>query len=149
MTTLAARLAQPDMAGLTDAQASAVLTAPDAALATRRVDVATGDAREVLLSTGEWVAVVLTADNVEAPAQVRGACIVLRDTITETGTIRSSVPAIYGATAALLGALVAAGVLTAGTRDALLALADRPQSWAEANGVSVDARAVGLARGSV
>lgn len=42
----------------------------------------------------------------------------------------------------------ATDVSAAATRDAIIALADRPQSWAEANGVEVTARSVALARGA-
>ena len=147
--TLAQKVAEygPDM---TDTQIVEALNAPDPALPLRRVDVSTGDAREVLLATGEWPAVVIAADSANAPVQVRGAAITLRDTIELTSLIRATVPAIYAATDTLLAGLVTAGVLTAGTRDALLALAGRQQSWAEANGFSngVTARDVGLARGS-
>jgi hypothetical protein len=58
-------------------------------------------------------------------------------------------PAIYAAVDAVLSGLVAAQFLTSQTRDALLALADQPQSWAEANNVEVTARSVGLARGGI
>lgn len=149
MTTLAARLAQPDMQGLPDWQAAQILNEPDEDLPLRRVAVSTRDAQEVLLLTGEWPAVLLTADNTSAPVAVRAACITLRDTIRQSSTIRADVPPIYAATAAVLGGLVAAGVLTQATVNALLALADRPQSWAEANGVEATARSVGLARGAI
>ena len=149
MTLLATRLSQPDMTGLTDAEAAAVLNAPEPALLLRRVDVATADAREILLSSGEWAAVVMAADDPVVPQQVRGACIVLRDTITETALIRATVPGVYNAVDGLLGGMVAAGVLTQGTMGLLMGLADRAQSWAEANEIEVTARSVGLARGSV
>ena len=131
---------------VTDAGIVAALTAPDPALPLRRIDVATADAREVLLSSGEWSAVVLAAEG--APAAVRAAAINLRDTVELTSLIRATVPAIYSATDTLLSGLVAAGILTAPTKAALMALADRPQSWAEAHGVEVTARSVALARGA-
>jgi hypothetical protein len=67
-----------------------------------------------------------------------------------TATIRATDPAIYDATNALLAGLVAAGVLTADTKGLLMGLADRPRSWAEANGFSngVTIRDVGIARGA-
>jgi hypothetical protein len=42
-----------------------------------------------------------------------------------------------------------AEVITEQTRDALLALSEREQSWAEVNGVEVTARTVSLARGRI
>jgi hypothetical protein len=145
---IAAKVAEAQFAGMTESAVAAALNAPDTTLTKKRVDVATSEAREILLSTGEWGAVVLAAENTAAPQQVRGACIVLRDTIAETSLIRASVPAIYNATATLLGGLTP-GVLTEGTRDALMALADVPQSWAEQQGVgTVEIRDIGIARGN-
>ena len=150
MTLLSDRLLEPDVVDLDEAEAAAVLNAPDPDLPLKRVDVATEDAREALLSTGEWAVVVLAAGNETLPDALRGACIILRDTIRGTATIRATDPAIHDATDALLAGLVAAGVLTADTKGLLMGLADRQQSWAEANGFSngVSIRDVGIARGA-
>jgi hypothetical protein len=144
-------VAEAQFEGLGEDIVAKMLNTPDISLPSRRIDVPTSNAKEILLSTGEWGAIVLTAENTTAPDQVRSACIVLRDTITETTTIRASTSAIYNATATLLTALggAGAGVLTSSTKDALMALADRPQSWAEANEIEVTARTVGLARGAI
>lgn len=145
---IAAKVAE--FAGIAEADAAAALNAPDPSLPTKRTDVATYDAREILLSTGQWGAVVLAAENTAVPEQVRGACIVLRDAIVQTSTIRVSVPSIYSATANLLGGLVLAGILTNETRNALMALADVAQSWAEMEGVGVvTTRDIGIARGNI
>ena len=145
---IAAKVAQ--FPGIAEADVAAALNAPDPSLPTKRSDVATNDAREILLSTGEWGAVILAAENTAAPEQVRGACIVLRDAITQTTAIRISVLAIYSATVNLLNGLVSAGILTTDTRNALMALADVNQSWAEMEGVGeVTIRDIGIARGSI
>ena len=145
---IAAKVAQ--FPGIAEADVAAALNAPDPSLPTKRSDVATNDAREILLSTGEWGAVILAAENTAVPAQVRGACIVLRDAITQTTAIRISVPAIYSATVNLLNGLVSTEILTNDTRNALMALADAAQSWAETEGVGVvTVRDIGIARGSI
>lgn len=145
---IAAKVAQ--FAGIAEADVAAALNAPDPSLPTRRTDVNTYDAREILLSTGQWGAVVLAAENAAVPEQVRGACIVLRDAIVQTSTIRISVPSIYSATANLLGGLVLAGILTNETRNRLMALAEVVQSWAEMENVGViTTRDIGIARGSI
>jgi hypothetical protein len=149
MTSLNDRLQQPDMVGLPDWRAAEILTSPDPDLPARQIDVATADAREILLATGEWALVVLAAEDETRPEAVRSACIILRDTITGTTTIRATDPAIRAATETLLTALVAAGVLTEGTKDRLLSLTNRQASWAEHTGVEVTARTVGLARGGI
>ena len=145
---IAAKVAE--FAGIAEVHVAAALNAPDANLPTKRSDVATYDAREILLSTGEWGAVVLAAENAAVPGQVRGACIVLRDAIIQTSTIRISVPSIYSATENLLSGLVSAEILTNATRNALMALADVAQSWAEMENVGVvTTRDIGIARGKI
>ena len=145
---IATKVAQ--FSGIAEADVATALNAPDPSLPTKRSDVATNDAREILLSTGEWGAVILAAENTAVPEQVRGACIVLRDAITQTTAIRISVPAIYSATANLLNGLVSAEILTNDTRNALMALADAAQSWAETEGVGVvTVRDIGIARGNI
>jgi hypothetical protein len=149
MTTLAQRLAEPDMSGLPDWQAADALTAPDPTLPVVRRTVLTSDAQEILLSSLEWAAVLLASENAATPEPLRKACINLRDTIRQSSVIRMDVPEIYEGTDAVLTGMVAAGLLSAGTRAALMALADRPQSWAEAHNVEVTPRSVGLARGGI
>jgi len=107
---LAERLALKDLDREPDWRVAEILNASAAENGTRRTDVGTRDAREILLSTGEWSAIVLLA----------------------RATPSDQVPA---------------AAVSEETRAALLALAERPMSWAEANGIKVDARAVGLARG--
>ena len=136
-------------AGMAESDVAAALNAPDDNLPTKRINVTTYDAREILLASGEWGKVILTAENTSAFEQVRAACIVLRDAIIQTSTIRTGIPAIYTATTTLLAGLVDADILTNNTRNSLLALADAPQSWAEIEGVEeVTVRDVGIARGN-
>jgi len=144
---IAVKVAQ--FAGIAEADVAAALNAPDSNLPTKRSDVVTFDARKILLATGEWGALILAAENTTIPDQVRGACIVLRDAIKEA-TIPTSSPDLYSTTAGVLGGLVLAGVLTDATRNALMALADVVQSWAEMEGVGpVTVRDIGIARGSI
>jgi hypothetical protein len=146
---LAARVAQPDLASLPEWRVAEILNAPDASLPMVRRSVNKRDAQEILLASSEWARVYKVAENTAAPAQLRDACINLRDTIRLSETIAMNNPAIYAAVDAVLSGLVAAQFLTSQTRVALLALADQPQSWAEANNVEVTARSVGLARGGI
>ena len=161
MTTLAERLALQDVAALPDWAAADALNAPDAVNGTARRDVATSDVRGALLASGEWPAIVLVAEGVAMPGMagmadadriaLRGLCVLVRDTLLHTTTIQTSAPDRYAATAAGLAGLAQAGLVSDATRSALLALADRPLSWAEAHGypAGVTARDVGLARGAV
>jgi hypothetical protein len=148
MTTLAQKVAEPQFAGLPENVVAAMLNTPDPEWGQRRVDVPTSAAKDILLATGEAADVSIAADNPALAIGLRRDCIILRYTVFDTAAIRTGDPAIYDSTEALLAGLVTGGVLTSGTRDALLALADVPQSWAEANDIEVTARTVGLARGA-
>jgi hypothetical protein len=91
---------------------------------TDRVRISTKDAQEILLSSGEWAAIVMAADNTGLPPELRGLCINVRDTVRQSLVIRMDDPGIAARTEGALAALVGADLLSAATRDALLALAD-------------------------
>jgi hypothetical protein len=148
-SVLADRIAQPDLAGLPEWRVAEILNALDVSLPTIKGPVDTKDVQEFLLASGEWSAIVIAADSLDTPLQVRGLAIAMRDTIRQSGTIRMEVPHIYTAVATAIDGLVASGLISAETREVLLAMAERNQSWAEANGVTVTARTVGLARGGI
>jgi hypothetical protein len=148
MTTLAQKVAEPQFAGLPENVVADMLNAPDPQLDLKRVDVPTSAAKEILLATGEAAIIHMTGNDPAASIELRRACINLGYALN-AATIRTGVPSFYDATEALLGELVTGEVMAATTRDALLALAEVPQSWAEANGVEVTARTVGLARGAI
>lgn len=91
---------------------------------TNRVRIATKDAQEILLSSGEWAAIVMAAEDTSLLADLRALCITVRDTVRQSAVIRMDDPVIAARTEAALGALVGAGLLSEATRTALLALAD-------------------------
>lgn len=148
MASLVERIAALDVRDLPDWRVAEVLNAPDQTLPVVHIDVSTDDVREVLLATGAWSKIIMTAEpGSGAPVELRGLCILVRDTMTYTRTLRLSDPTRYAVTQQVIGGLLTAGIVDQATADALLALADRHQSWAEANDMQVDARTVGLARG--
>ena len=151
---LAARIAQPDMHGLLEWQVADALNAPDPTLPKVTAPVLVVDARQILMrslapdfTTTAWVAILLAAEDVSSPA--RKAALAVREAIKEATVIDMVNPIESAMVTAALDALVAAAIIDAQTRDALLSLSEKEQSWAEANGVEVTARAVGLARGGV
>ena len=78
---LRAALDDPQLAGLSDAEAAAALRAQTV---TVHRDVPTADAREILLAAGVWPAIVMAAEpGSEAPTELRGVCILVRDTLTD------------------------------------------------------------------
>ncbi len=142
--TLAARLAQPDLADLPDWAAAAALNEPDPTL----------PAIEAWAPTQIGIGAVLDALGPSAGATFLDALEVLAET---TPVVRWGLELIRGSgldlsrpsARAQLEVLVAGRILQPAEGEALLALSRRTRhpSWAEAHGVAVDARAVGLARG--
>lgn len=144
--TLADRLAQPDLADLPDWDAAARLNAPDPTL----------PAIEEWAPTGIGIGSIMDALGPVAGASVLDALEALAGTqpVVRWGLEMIRLDGVdlsrQSARDQLLS-LVAGGVMTQSQADALLALSRRTRhpSWAEAHGVAVDARAVGLARGGV
>ncbi|MCE2759742.1 MAG: hypothetical protein LW713_01695 [Acetobacteraceae bacterium] len=149
LALLAARVSQPDLHGLPEWMAANLLNVPDVSLPKVKQKVATGVAQQLLLTTGEWAKAVVAAGNEALPEETRAAAILMRDTIRQSSHIEADDPEAYEAVGLVLTKMVQVGLLSAATKDRLLALADRHPSWAEANGVTVTARTVGLARGGV
>ncbi|MDB5849796.1 MAG: hypothetical protein JWP29_3548 [Rhodoferax sp.] len=119
----AADAALPD-APLPVDEAAAALNAQTRAVT---IDIASRDAREVLLVSGEWGGVVIlsnSAPSTSLPAQIVGAAIVLRDTLTLTETLHTSDDAVVAKVGTLLGALGSqgAGVLSDTTISTLLGM---------------------------
>ena len=141
MTALAERLSQPDVADLPDWAAAEALNAPDATLPKTRAPVNIGVVVNQLRQIGVWYAIRAAAADGVLPAI---AAVDLHQD-PRTTAIEFDLPIVVQ----MLAGLVQAGLLTQEQVDALSTLADREQSWAQANGVAVDARAVGLARGAL
>jgi len=99
------------------------------------VDVPTFDARGLLLGTGEWGALCIFAvpqpGDAQEILQARAVAITARDTLTLTQSLETSKPAYMGAVTQMLGLLTQVGVISAGTRDALLALTQSSRSRAD------------------
>jgi hypothetical protein len=144
METLAERLARPDVASLPDWAAAASLNQPDPTL----------PAVETWVETRIGIGSILDTLGPTAGANFLDALEVLAET---TPVVRWGLELIRGSgldlsrpsARAQLEVLVAGRILQPEEGEALLALSRRTRhpSWAEANGVVVDARAVGLARG--
>jgi hypothetical protein len=149
-TLLADRLALPDMQGLPDWRAAELLNQPDDALPKVRHALSAAEVLRVLIQRGDWADVQIAAIN-GTPVAVRKAAILVRDSLTLLPVIDGANGTQLAALQSAVNTLVAAAtpVITAATRDAIVARLDRSQSWAEANNVLVTARTVGIARGGV
>lgn len=89
------------------------------------VNISGNDCRSILLRTGEWGALVMlanTAPSATIPAQLVGAAIVARDTLASDLAIEIHNSAVAAGVAQMLGALVSAGVISATSQAAMLAL---------------------------
>lgn len=149
--TLAERLQQPDVAGLPDWRAADVLNAPDVANGMKSVDVDVAAVESLLLNTMEWANVVLGAEPGGGKTlDARKACINLMRLVERRGQIGTSSPGTIGTVGAALAELASEQnqIIAPSTAAALIAMTTAPMSWAEANNIQVDARAVGLARGA-
>jgi hypothetical protein len=139
------RLAQPDVATLPDWQAAEVLNAPDTTLPVvvewRRTAIGVGLVMDALgPQQGASLLAALSSMENNNPLFLWG----LR-ALQQNGLDLSLISA-----RSQVDALVTEGQMTAAQRDALFALSRRERypSWAEFHGITVDARAVGLARGA-
>lgn len=144
------KVAEAQFFGVPDWAVADALNAVDVTLPTVKTDVSTNDAKEILLTNGDWPRITIAADDVTIPSSLRGACIVLRDTILHTSLVRASQASIETQIGAVLNGLLAAGIISQASHDALLGLTNRHVSWAEHNNLyPVTARDVGLARGGI
>lgn len=124
------------------------LNAVDPALPVRRSKVAVAEVRGLLLANGFWPRVVFGAEDVAATADLRGLCVTTRDTLVYLTQINADDPEVYAKTSAMIAGLLAFQLIDQATHDAIIALADTSQSWADLNNNgAVSARDVGLARG--
>lgn len=136
--------------GVPDWAVADALNAVDVTFSAVKTDVSTNDAKEILLANGDWPKITIAAEDVATPSALRGACIVLRDTILHTTLVRASQASIDTQIVAVLGGLLAVNIISQASYDALLALTNRHVSWAEHNNLyPVTARDVGLARGGI
>ncbi len=146
------RISESDLSGLPDWKIAEILNAPDTSLPPRRSVVMTSDVRALLLRTGEWAAIKMLSratPSENIPAEAVGAALISIDTLELTTILESDKEEFYNAMAAMVAGLKQAGVLSEQSGNAMLAMAEKPQSWAQINNVFVDARAVGLARGGI
>ena len=161
MSLLSARLQQPDVVDLDEAEAAKVLNAPDSTLPKKRVDVPIDPVKTMFLQRMEFAELQMLAERTvdeddpdfAAKTLLRKIAITAFRTLTDTDL--SVIPATsaedYANTTQMLGALLQAGVISQQTFDQSVALADVPQSWAEANGFpnGITAGDVGKTRGHV
>jgi hypothetical protein len=143
------KVAESQFDGKPDWEVATILNTPDNTLPTKKIPVATTDVRQVLLERQYWPGIVITADDTNVNAQIRGLCITVRDTLVFTSIIETQKPYTYEVVEDMLDALLANSFIDTGTKDDLLAMCVANKSWAEHNSIYITSREVGLARGGV
>lgn len=163
MTTLIARLQQPDVIDLDEAEAAAVLNTPDVAFGLVPMAFNCRTVAKPAVLSGElgMLKVVAEANAIPAdisptgqpihiPSVAMAAIETLLDAIERELQVDPSQPGEMLQVADLLDGIEALGLLSATTKAAILAGTVRQQSWAEANGFpnGVTSGDVGKARGN-
>lgn len=128
---LKAEIALPAYAGMSDAAIAAALNAATVDIVRK---VPTWEARALLLATGEWGAIKLLSrqsPTMGTPeAQAVAVAITTIDSMTETTVLDADQADAFAAMQTMVGVLQAAGVLSAGTGAAMLALRNTKTSRA-------------------
>ncbi len=171
LAALQARLAQADVSALFEEAAAAALNAPmqgdgqgwklvPTAAVHRRLTI-DAPAAAAMSALSAWGLIVINARRVASTAfasaastpsaqdQMISHMAALVAWVDNFDTIDATDADVRARFAAIFAALVAGGWITDTTRGAIVALAQRDRSWAEANGFpeGVTPRDVGLARG--
>lgn len=157
MTVLSQRLQQSDMTGLSVAEAVAVLNAPDPLLPPVRVPFSCPEVAEPAALSGELAILRIVAERGEIPADLAPGGTATKLSTTALAVIRTMLDAVdrnltvdpridQGQVAAMFNSVQAMGLLSPATMSSILSKTFRSPSWAEANGVTVTAETVGLAR---
>ena len=157
MTTLIQRLQQPDMTGLSAAQAAAALNAPDPSLPPVPVAFSCGSIANTAVLSGELAVLRIVAARGEIPADLTSDSVAVplpTPAIVAIVTVLDAVdrdleadPAVVGdQVVTLLDSVETMGLLSPETKAAILSNTLRSPSWAEANGVTVTTDTVAIAR---
>ena len=157
MTTLIQRLQQPDMTGLSAAQAAAALNAPDPSLPPVPVAFSCGSIANTAVLSGELAVLRIVAARGEIPADLTSDSVAVplpTPAIVAIVTVLDAVdrdleadPAVVGdQVVTLLDSVETMGLLSPETKAAILSNTLRSPSWAEANGVTVTVDTVAIAR---
>lgn len=162
LTPLQERLQQPDVAALDEARAADVLNAPGSGDGQTWQDFPSQSLYLLLLEAGVWGLIELNSRRAATTALATAGSapnnqdilisrmITLVRMVQDIPTIHASRSAVRTGLGAIFTGLETAGFISVAVRDAAIALAQRPASWAEANGYpnGVTARDIGLARGA-
>lgn len=149
---LAERIAQDDLKDLPDWQVAQILNAADATLGTVTGTITVADARQILMTSMTqdntlqvWAALDRVSKDFSHP--LNGVAIAAVGVVEKLTAVDMADPKTGAMVTGMLAALVEYQLMASETRDAILALAEKEQSWAEANNITVTEDTIFIARG--
>jgi len=157
MTTLIERLQQPDMLGLSAAQAAAALNAPDPLLPPVPVAFSCGAIANAAVLSGELavlrivaarggIPADLTPNNVAIPLPTQAIVAIVTVLDAVDRDLEADPAVVDDEIVNLLDSVQEMGLLSSETKAAILSKTLRSPSWAEVNSLTVTADVVALAR---
>ncbi len=128
---LKSELADAAYAGLSDTDVLAAINAKTVSVARR---VPTHEIKRHAIENGYWGSIVLACGDATLPSSVRKAAISARDWVDDPAGKIETLDMGNATTLTLLGALVAAGLMTDETKASLIALGTQSRLWREVHG---------------
>jgi hypothetical protein len=132
LAALVAELAKPEYSGLSDQAAADAVNAKTVAV---RELVPCWLVKQLAIESGYWAAIKIASQSSDVPLQVRGVALSAVDWIDDSSGKIQNVDMDSPAVLAMLGGLVAAGLLTQSQSDDLQALADQTKRWVDVVGI--------------
>jgi hypothetical protein len=132
LTPLIEELSKPEYAGLSDEAAADAVNAKTVAV---RELVPCWLVKQLAIESGYWAAIKIASQSSDVPLAVRGVALSAVDWIDDSSGKIQNVDMDSTAVLAMLGGLVAAGLLTQSQSDDLQALADQTKQWVDVVGL--------------
>jgi hypothetical protein len=131
---------------LNDWQLSELLNTPDESLPNKKIKLDVSLMRGILLKNGEWLNIELGSQNHSDP-NVKNICMLTMRTMEYTHNLDTDETETMATIENMANTLVNVNLISEVTKNKILNLTNRYQSWAEYNNVLVTPRTVGIARG--
>lgn len=132
LTPLTIELSKPEYSGLNDQAAADAVNAKTVAV---RELVPCWSVKQLAIESGYWAAIKIASQSSDVPLQVRGVALSAVDWIDDSSGKIQNVDMDSPAVLAMLGGLVAAGLLTESQSSDLQALADQTKRWVDVVGL--------------
>ena len=132
LTPLQEELAKPEYSGLSDQAAADAVNAKTVAV---RELVPCWLVKQLAIESGYWAAIKIASQSSDTPLAVRGVALSAVDWIDDSSGKIQNVDMDSPAVTAMLGGLVAAGLLTQSQSNDLQALADQTKRWVDVVGI--------------